>query len=183
MPGLSVVHHLLFKELQMVLIVPINLKKSDGHFAMPPTFMHLSPATLHKQTIPAWAPKLSDLICTNFEPLLGQFKADIKRWDPLFISLLVHLGLMTCSRWCQLRFPWNILSSLIGSVVCIFGTTNALGLTCAGYRDQGLWWARHSKPPFMSSGFWFGAPGPLDSAIWAQPWFSIENALYSLYIS
>lgn len=49
MPGLSVVHHLLFKELQVVLIVPIDLKKPDGHLAVPPALVHFSPAALDKQ--------------------------------------------------------------------------------------------------------------------------------------
>jgi len=49
MSGLSVVHHLLFKELQMVLIVPIDLKKSDGNLSVPPTLVDFTPAALDKQ--------------------------------------------------------------------------------------------------------------------------------------
>lgn len=49
MPGLSVVHHLLFKELQMVLVVPVNLQESDGDLAVPPALMYFAPASLHEQ--------------------------------------------------------------------------------------------------------------------------------------
>lgn len=56
-PGLSVVHHLLFEELQMVLIVPVDLKKSDSYLAMPPTLMHSAPAALREQTPSAKVPE------------------------------------------------------------------------------------------------------------------------------
>lgn len=46
MPGLPVVHHFLFEELQMVLIVPVNLKQTDGDLAVPPTLVHPTPAAL-----------------------------------------------------------------------------------------------------------------------------------------
>lgn len=46
MPGLPVVHHFLFEELQMVLIVPVNLKQTDGDLAVPPALVHPTPATL-----------------------------------------------------------------------------------------------------------------------------------------
>lgn len=59
-PGLSVVHHLLFKELQMVLIVPVNLKQSDGYLAVPPTLMHFAPAALRGQTASAKVPFFSE---------------------------------------------------------------------------------------------------------------------------
>lgn len=47
-PGLPVVHHLLFKELQVVLIVPIDLQESDGHLAVPPALVHFAPAALRE---------------------------------------------------------------------------------------------------------------------------------------
>lgn len=46
MPGLSVVHHLLLEELQMVLVVAIDLEESDGHLAVPPPLVHSAPAAL-----------------------------------------------------------------------------------------------------------------------------------------
>ena len=46
MSGLPVVHHFLFEELQMVLIVPINLKQTDGDLTVPPTLVHATPAAL-----------------------------------------------------------------------------------------------------------------------------------------
>lgn len=49
MPGLPVVHDLLLKELQMVLVVPVDLQESDGHLAMPPALVHFAPAALDEQ--------------------------------------------------------------------------------------------------------------------------------------
>lgn len=46
MPGLPVVHHFLLEELQMILVVPINLQKSDSYLAVPPTLVHFAPAAL-----------------------------------------------------------------------------------------------------------------------------------------
>lgn len=46
MSGLSVVHHLLFKELQMILIVAVDLEKPNGYLAVPPPLVYLPPAAL-----------------------------------------------------------------------------------------------------------------------------------------
>lgn len=46
MPGLSIVHHLLFKELEMILIVPIYLQQPDGHFPVPFSLVNLPPSSL-----------------------------------------------------------------------------------------------------------------------------------------
>lgn len=46
MPGLPVVHHFLFEELQVVLIVPVDLEQTDGDLAVPPTLVHPTPAAL-----------------------------------------------------------------------------------------------------------------------------------------
>lgn len=50
-PGLSVVHHFLFEELQVVLIVPVDLEESDGHLAVPPALVHFAPAALNKRQL------------------------------------------------------------------------------------------------------------------------------------
>lgn len=49
MSGLSVVHHLLLEQLQVLLVVTINFQQADGHLAVPATLVHLPPATLHEQ--------------------------------------------------------------------------------------------------------------------------------------
>jgi len=49
-PGLSVVHHLLFEELQVVLVVAVDLEEPDGYLAVPPPLMHSAPAALCQQT-------------------------------------------------------------------------------------------------------------------------------------
>lgn len=45
-PGLPVVHHFLFEELQVVLIVAVDLEQTDGDLAVPPTLVHPTPAAL-----------------------------------------------------------------------------------------------------------------------------------------
>lgn len=45
-PGLPVVHHFLFEELQVVLIVPVNLEQTDRDLAVPPALVHPTPAAL-----------------------------------------------------------------------------------------------------------------------------------------
>lgn len=43
---LSVVHHLLLEELQVVLVVSVDLQESDGHLSVPAAAMDPTPATL-----------------------------------------------------------------------------------------------------------------------------------------
>lgn len=45
-PRLSVVHHLLLEELQVVLVVAVNFQQADRHLAVPAALVHLPPATL-----------------------------------------------------------------------------------------------------------------------------------------
>lgn len=51
MPGLPVVHHLLLKELEVILVVAVHLQQANGHLAVPAAFMHLPPATLDVHNI------------------------------------------------------------------------------------------------------------------------------------
>lgn len=46
---LSVVHHLLLEELQMVLVVAVDLQQPDGHLPVPAAFVHLAPAAFADQ--------------------------------------------------------------------------------------------------------------------------------------
>ncbi|TNN86803.1 hypothetical protein EYF80_002986 [Liparis tanakae] len=50
LPGLILrtisVHHLLFEELQVVLVVAVDLQEPDGDLAVPPPLMHSAPAAL-----------------------------------------------------------------------------------------------------------------------------------------
>lgn len=45
-PRLPVVHHLLFEQLQVVLVVAIHLQQADGHLAVPAAAVHPAPAAL-----------------------------------------------------------------------------------------------------------------------------------------
>lgn len=51
MSGLPVVHHLLLKELQVILVVAVNLQQTNGDLAVPAAFMHLPPTTLDSHNI------------------------------------------------------------------------------------------------------------------------------------
>lgn len=47
-PGLSVVHHLLLEEFQVVLVVAVDLQQADGDLAVPAALVHLPPAALER---------------------------------------------------------------------------------------------------------------------------------------
>lgn len=51
MPGLPVVHHLLLKELQVILVIAVDLQQANGHLTMPAAFMHLPPAPLDSHKV------------------------------------------------------------------------------------------------------------------------------------
>lgn len=65
-PGLPVVHHLLLKELQVILVVAVNLQQANGHFTMPATLVHLPPATLEPQCQICWTKVLIFYILPRF---------------------------------------------------------------------------------------------------------------------
>lgn len=44
MPRLSIVHHLLLEELQVLLVVSVNLQQANGHLSVPPASAHLPPS-------------------------------------------------------------------------------------------------------------------------------------------
>lgn len=46
MSRLSVVHHLLLKEFQMILVVSVDLQQPYGYLPMPPALVNSAPATL-----------------------------------------------------------------------------------------------------------------------------------------
>lgn len=51
MAGLPVVHHLLFKELQVILVVAVDLQQTNGDLAVPAAFVHLPPTTLNSHNV------------------------------------------------------------------------------------------------------------------------------------
>ena len=48
MSGLSVVHHLLLEQLQVVLVVPVDLQQADRHLSVPAALVDPAPAALRK---------------------------------------------------------------------------------------------------------------------------------------
>lgn len=60
MSGLPVVHHLLLKKFQVLLVIAVHLHKANGYLAMPATPEHLSPTALESRK-----PLMFDVVCST----------------------------------------------------------------------------------------------------------------------
>lgn len=104
MPGLPVVHHLLLKELEVILVVAVHLQQADGHLPVPAAFMHLPPATLGGHNIRrvkfsfhyfvVFTPRFSLYHCLHLADELPQLQL-LVGYVPL---LQVHTSLADLSR-------------------------------------------------------------------------------------
>lgn len=63
--GLSVVHHLLLEQFQVILVVPVHFHQTDGHLSVPPAPVHLTPAALDAQTQEVIEQSLCETFCVR----------------------------------------------------------------------------------------------------------------------